>query len=340
MRPSFALISTVVIAAAGTTCALALPTTNPDVAVVQRADDTAAGFLSATFLGDVPHVYLKYSTAAAPVTFSAVQGSQGVLVPTVGTGGARDPYIFHNQVNGKYYILATDLDIGKTNWGDAQSHGSRSIIVWESTDGVNWTNERLVQLMDETAGYVWAPSATWDPAANAYAVFWSSQTYAATDTDHTGAAEGPFVYYSYTTDMVNFTSPQRWESANFGAKVIDQEVLDLGNGNMYRWYSDVSGGTGVVMDKTSSGLFGTWERVGKPVDVVWEGPAIQRDILNPSKFYLWEDNYGGAGYSCFQTEDLSAIPFANCDPALTPGGMRHGAVVQVPATVLAALESA
>ncbi len=79
----------------------------------------------------------------------------------------------------QFYILATDLDIGKTNWGDAQSHGSRSIHVWESSDGVNWSTERLVELMGPTAGYVWAPSATWDPAANAYAVFWSSQTYAA-----------------------------------------------------------------------------------------------------------------------------------------------------------------
>ncbi len=88
------------------------------------------------------------------------------------------------------------------------------------------------------------------------------------------------------------------------------------------------------------GLFGTWERIGKPVDVVWEGPAIQRDIVNPSKFYLWEDNYGGPGYSCFQTTDLYTIPYAACDPALSPSGMRHGAVVQVDQSVLSGLESA
>lgn len=236
--------------------------------------------------------------------------------------------------------MATDLDIGKTNWGDAQSHGSRSIYIWESTDGVDWSQDRLVEMMDETAGYVWAPSATWDEAAGAYAVFWASQTYAASDPDHTGAATGPFVYYSYSTDMVNFTAPKRWDSINFGAKAIDQEVADLGNGNMVRWYSDVTGGTGVVMDRTSNGLFGTWERIGKPVDAIYEGPAIQRDINNPSKYYLWEDNYGGPGYSCWQTEDLYQIPYAACDPALTPGGMRHGAVVQVPQSTLSALESA
>ncbi|SJX60889.1 related to carbon source-regulated protein (putative arabinase) [Sporisorium reilianum f. sp. reilianum] len=339
MRSSLSSLATAALAATGAAFALVVPAADSSLTAVQR-DATAAGFLSATFLGDVPHVYLHYSRADAPVTFSAVSGSKGELVPTLGTGGARDPYIFRNQINGKYYILATDLDIGKTNWSDAQSHGSRSIHVWESDDGVNWSTERLVQLMDEAAGYVWAPSATWDAAANAYAVFWASQTYASSDPDHTGEAYGPFVYYSYSNDLINFSSPQWWESANFGGKVIDQEVADLGNGNMVRWYSDVSGGTGVVMDKTTEGLFGTWERVGKPVDVVWEGPAIQRDIVNPAKFYLWEDNYGGPGYSCFQTENLYTIPYADCDPALTPTGMRHGAVVQIPADVLAGLEAA
>lgn len=40
--------------------------------------------------------------------------------------------------------------------------GSRGIFVWESTDLVNWTDERLVTVEDETAGMVWAPDAVWD----------------------------------------------------------------------------------------------------------------------------------------------------------------------------------
>lgn len=55
----------------------------------------------------------------------------------------------------QYIVLATDLDIGKTNWGAAQANGSRSIYVWESSaDGVSWSRERLVELMPPTAGYV------------------------------------------------------------------------------------------------------------------------------------------------------------------------------------------
>lgn len=98
MRPSISFITTAAVAVAGTAYALAVPVADPKGLAARQSD--AAGFLSATFLGDVPHVFLHYSNAANPVTFTAVQGSQGELVPTLGTGGARDPYIFHNQVDG------------------------------------------------------------------------------------------------------------------------------------------------------------------------------------------------------------------------------------------------
>ena len=55
----------------------------------------------------------------------------------------------------KYIVLATDLDIGKTNWAAAQANGSRSIFVWESSaNGATWSQDRLVELMPPTAGYV------------------------------------------------------------------------------------------------------------------------------------------------------------------------------------------
>jgi hypothetical protein len=55
-------------------------------------------------------------------------------------------------------------DSGQTSWDAAQRTGSRGIFVWESTDLINWGNERLVVVEDATAGMVWAPEAIWDPA--------------------------------------------------------------------------------------------------------------------------------------------------------------------------------
>lgn len=52
------------------------------------------------------------------------------------------------------FVLATDLDIRKTTWADAQTNGSRGILVWESGDGVSWSEDSLIEVMPATAGYV------------------------------------------------------------------------------------------------------------------------------------------------------------------------------------------
>jgi len=51
----------------------------------------------------------------------------------------------------------------QTTWDACQRTGSRGIYVWESTDLINWTNERLAIVEESAAGMVWAPEAVWDP---------------------------------------------------------------------------------------------------------------------------------------------------------------------------------
>lgn len=107
MRPSLTVLSAAALVALSAVGVVGLPTADSSEVTHQKRQGNAAGFLSATFLGDVPHVFLHYSKADAPVTFTAVGGSQGELIPTGGTGGARDPYIFQNRVNGKVSPLIT-----------------------------------------------------------------------------------------------------------------------------------------------------------------------------------------------------------------------------------------
>lgn len=86
--------------------------------------------------------------------------------------------------NSKHWIIATDLDIAAigNNWGTAVTHGSRGILVWESTDLVNWGTNRLATVIGSTAGMVWAPEAIWDSSKSAFLVHWASRLYAASDT--------------------------------------------------------------------------------------------------------------------------------------------------------------
>jgi hypothetical protein len=63
----------------------------------------------------------------------------------------------------------------QTTWDASQRNGSLSIFVWESTDLVNWGNERLVQVENANAGMVWAPDAIWDFQKQQYLVHWASK---------------------------------------------------------------------------------------------------------------------------------------------------------------------
>jgi hypothetical protein len=61
----------------------------------------AAGYLAAAFKGDVPHVFFLTAPADKPSTFKALNGGKATLIPSSGTGGARDPYIFRAQDKSK-----------------------------------------------------------------------------------------------------------------------------------------------------------------------------------------------------------------------------------------------
>ena len=51
--------------------------------------------------GDVPHVFFNLAPASTPSTFTPLNNGDAVLVPTSGTGGARDPFIFKAQDSSK-----------------------------------------------------------------------------------------------------------------------------------------------------------------------------------------------------------------------------------------------
>lgn len=92
--------------------------------------------------------------------------------------------IANRSSSSQFRLILTEA---QTTWDAAQRTGSRGIFVWESTDLVKWTNERLVQVEDKTAGMVWAPEAIWDANKGQYLVHWASKFYAASDTGHTGS---------------------------------------------------------------------------------------------------------------------------------------------------------
>lgn len=100
--------------------------------VERRADTGLVGYLGAIFLGADPYVYFYLSDGNDPLSFKAMNGGQPVIRPTKGTGGVRDPYLVQGgggEAGKKWYIVGTDLDIGKV--GTWMSH-SRNITLMGS----------------------------------------------------------------------------------------------------------------------------------------------------------------------------------------------------------------
>ena len=113
------------------------------------------------------------------LNFNALNDQNPILESKLGTHGLRDPFIIRSHEGDKFYLLATDLNVapitvdGVTYSGrgfDVKT-GSKSIMVWESTDLVNWSEQRECPVAPENAGCTWAPEAYWDDETEQYVVF-------------------------------------------------------------------------------------------------------------------------------------------------------------------------
>ncbi|KAH8160258.1 hypothetical protein CIB48_g7979 [Xylaria polymorpha] len=307
-----------------------------------RADSSLVGYLGAFFLGADPYVYLYQSNGNSPTSFKALNKGQPVLKPTKGTGGVRDPAIVQGggaEAGKKWYIVGTDLNIGRTNWDAAQREGSRGIFVWESTDLVNFNNERLVTVEDATAGMVWAPEAIWDAAKSESRddIF---DIYPTSDPNHTGSPSAIRIRYAYTSDFITFTAPQTYIDYS-PTNIIDLDILPLDNeGKSYlRFMKDESIKT-VFMEYSSNGLFGPWTRAGGGSGIITsgvEGPAAYRDNTEDSKVHVLLDFYGSDGYRPYESADPKNNKWTASSRTGFPSNLRHGSILPINQTLFDAL---
>lgn len=87
--------------------------------LARRADPNLAGYLGVFFLGADPYVYFYLSNGNDPLSFKALNKGSPIIKPTKGTGGVRDPTIIPgggSEAGKKWYIIGTDLNIGKVGW--------------------------------------------------------------------------------------------------------------------------------------------------------------------------------------------------------------------------------
>ncbi len=107
-------------------------------------------------------------------------------------------------------------------------------MIWDSTDLVHWTDQRLVKVAPDSAGNAWAPEAHWDDTRGEYVLYWASKLYADDDPDHTASTHNRMMYAT-TKDFRTFSTPKVWNDP--GYSVIDSTVLKH-KGTYHRYTKD------------------------------------------------------------------------------------------------------
>ncbi|MEU2772541.1 family 43 glycosylhydrolase [Streptomyces sp. NPDC007162] len=296
------------------------------------------GYMFSYFTGegtaDGEQLHAALSKGNDPLNWRELNDGKPVLTSTLGEKGLRDPFIIRSPEGDKFYQIATDLRIyGNGDWDAAQRTGSRSIMVWESTDLVHWTNQRLVKISPDSAGNTWAPEAFYDAQLGEYVVFWASKLY--DDEAHSGDTYNRMMYAT-TRDFYTFSEPKVW--IDRGWSVIDSTMIQK-DGTYYRLSKDERNNSSstpnskFVFEEKSDSIRSTdWtpvaEGIGKGAMNAAEGPLVFKSNTE-DKWYAFLDEFGGRGYIPFETDDLDSgvwTPVADYD---LPAKPRHGTVLPV-----------
>lgn len=279
---------------------------------------------------------IYFASSQDGLNWDDLNNNKPVLTSTLGEKGVRDPFIIRSPEGDKFYLIATDLKInGGNGWDAAQNNGSQSLMVWESTDLVNWSDQRMVEVSAEIgAGCTWAPEATYDPTTGEYVVYWASRTPAVDQKQR--------LYYAKTRDFYTFTEPQVFIDTEQSS--IDTTII-YEDGVYYRYTKNEGGSTNefgapsktIYAQKSDRLLGGEWENIttaslNKEAHV--EGPTIfklnEDDQTDTQKYCLLVDNFGGIGYYPLVTDDLSDGEFSRPDTTYKmPTRARHGTPIRV-----------
>ncbi|MHC2186970.1 beta-xylosidase [Rathayibacter agropyri] len=307
-RQAAATTVTLIATIAGTTATRQLPVT---VTAAPAGLDTEydAGYLWTHFAAtDYEKIYFGSSTDG--LHWSKLNNDKAVLANLAGTLGVRDPHLVRSPAGDEYWILGTDLHAEGTAGGGSwdQVNASQKLVVWRSTDLVNWSDQSLVFAGSPNAGNVWAPEAMWDETTGQYYVYWSGRDKTQVGTDDWALR----VYVSTTRDFVNFSTPTVWLDENSptnnadGPNIIDTTIAK--EGSTYYRFSTSDWRT--VVD-TASSLAGPWTRViargeekSHGLSDHLEGLTVYQ--LPDGRWVVMGDSFG---YSAFVTDSLASLQF-------------------------------
>lgn len=275
-------------------------------------------------LGDKEHIW--YAISHDGINWTDLGGKKPIISSDLGTRGIRDPFLIYDEKNNKYIIIATDLLTTRGTWDAFSNRGSRSILVWESTDLIHWTHNRLCEVGVENAGCVWAPEAIYCKEKDMWFVFWASNVKENGDIEPKQR-----IYGAFTSDFRQFTPTFKYIDAE--TAIIDTNII-WDNGYYYRFSKDETNKL-IIIERSSELISDSYEPVYSEVFEKFyglEGPeAYYLDDLK--KWCLIADQYHkNKGYTPFLCDDLSTGEFHqlhNDQYNMGKRKKRHGGVLKI-----------
>lgn len=300
---------------------------------------TSGAYLFAYFRNDAKSTNgenIFYAVSKDGYNYESLNGGVPVANASQGTGHSRDPYIMKAQDGAeyKYYMVATDANT--TN-----NYNNTGLHTWGSNDLITWDELANPQFATDKGGgsktitnMCWAPEAIWDPVAEKYMVYFSSN-----EAD-SAANESSKIWYSYTSDFKNFDEKQLLFDPGYG--VIDADITPYKNGYvmLYKkeaksdpgakkvWYTFKTGKSpsnsdGVEYDAANAKIF---ESVSTTQA---EGPEVF-PISGTSSYGVLVDYFSDGGFGFSYTSDFesySKISADNCSiNHLNPS---HGCIIPI-----------
>ncbi|MEE6274530.1 immunoglobulin-like domain-containing protein, partial [Georgenia sp. MJ206] len=301
--------------------------------------DYTAGYLWTHFAaqGGYEKIFLGHSEDG--LHWSKLNDNAPVLANLGGDLGVRDPHLVRAPEGDKYWIIGTDLHAegggpGGSGWD--QLNASQNLVVWESTDLVTWSDQRIVFAGFPHAGNVWAPEAIWNEATGEYYVYWSARDRRDNETPDWALR----VYVTKTRDFVTFTEPEIWASLNThgdgatGPNIIDSSIA-VEDGVYYRfstsdWHTIVD--TAPSLDGPWTTVIGRGEAAAHGLRASMEGLTVYQ--LPDGRWAVMGDQ---SGYYGHVTDSLASLQFRQLTVGSGPDQysfdqrFRHGSVLRLSA---------
>ncbi|WP_100448557.1 glycoside hydrolase family 43 protein, partial [Glycomyces xiaoerkulensis] len=299
------------------------------------AQESYTGYLMAHFTGESSNgeqVYLSHSDDG--LHWNDLNNGNIVLRSTVGTQGVRDPVLIRSPQGDRYWIIATDLRIASgTSWEDASNNGSTSLVVWESTDLVNWSDPWLLDVAGSIpdAGNAWAPEAVYDPDSGDFVVYWATLSTVDGLKKHR-------MWYAHTSDFRSASTPQLYIDRPGNEGIIDTQIIEVpdstGGWRYYRASRDDQ-----ITIEASNSILGSWTRLGDLSHLGLDGGDVEGPMWSKfndrNEWALWVDQYAtGGGYMPLVSNNLGDTQNLQTTGNYDLGGThkRHGSIMSLTAS--------